>query len=158
MMIGAIVIGVFAVVWTAAGARELGRGWMFTLVALAIFISAAIGYLAAHHASAYPFNFNPAAYGIAVGFEFIGIFVSLIILRSRCLYDFILPVISIIVGLHFFGMVPALGSREYWWVAAAMCAWPLAVMLFTPRRWWTPMTGLGCAVILWVSLLCSIAF
>jgi hypothetical protein len=157
-MIGAIIVGIFAVVWTAAGARVLGRGWMLALTSLAILISVAIARLAAHHGSAYPFKFNGVAYGIAVALEFIGIFVAVMILRHRQLYDFILPVISIIVGLHFFGMVPALGSDEYWWVGAAMCAWPLAIMSLTPRRWWIPMTGLGCAVILWVSILWSIRF
>jgi hypothetical protein len=158
MMIGAVIIAVFAVVWTAAGARVLGRGWMFGLSALAILIWVVIAHLAANHGSAYPFKFNGGAYGIAVVFEFIGIFVAVVILRSRRLYDFMLPVVSIIVGLHFFGMVSALGSDEYWWIGAAMCVWPLAVMSLTPRRWWNPMTGLGCAVILWVSILCSISF
>jgi len=158
MVIGAIIVGVFAVVWTAAGARVFGRGWMVALPALAILISVTIAHMAAHHRSAYPFKFNGAGYGIAVGFEFIGIFFAVVILRSRRLYDLILPVISIIVGLHFFGMVPALGSDEYWWVGGAMCAWPLAIMWLTPRRWWIPMTGLGCAVIFWVSILCSISF
>jgi len=158
MMIGAIIVGVFAVIWTVAGARVLGRGWMFALCALAILISLAIGHLAAHHGSAYPFKFNGPAYGIAVAFEFVGIFVAVIILQRRRLHDFILPVVSIIVGLHFFGMVAALGSDEYWWVGAAMCAWPVAIMLLMPRRWWIPMIGFGFAVILWVSLLCSISF
>jgi len=158
MLIGAIIVGVLAVAWTAAGARVLGRGWLLALSALAILISVAIAHLAMHHGSAYPFKFNGAAYGIAVALELIGIVIAVMILRSQRLYDFILPVISIIVGLHFFGMVPALGSDEYWWIGGAMCVWPLATMLLTPRRWWIPMTGLGCAVILWVSILCSISF
>jgi hypothetical protein len=103
-------------------------------------------------------SFTLAPYIIAVAFELIAILIAVVILRRRRQYDLILPIICILVGLHFFGMVPALDSNEYWWVGAAMCLWPLGVIALAPRRWWIPMTGLGCAIILWASIVCSISF
>jgi hypothetical protein len=44
--IGAIIIAVFAVIWIAAGANQLGRRWFLALLAFSIMISAAIGFAA----------------------------------------------------------------------------------------------------------------
>jgi hypothetical protein len=57
--IGALIVGVFAIIWTAAGSRVLGRRWMFVLTVLAVFLTGAIAHLASHHPPAYAVQFHP---------------------------------------------------------------------------------------------------
>jgi len=152
--IGAIIVASFAVVWIAAGASQLDRRWFVTLLALAILISAAIILavtripLGRHSA-----GFNGRIYGIFVMLEFIAIFIAVIFLNRTGRTEYLMPVIALIVGAHFFGMVPALRSNEFWWVGGVMCALPLATMSILPQKIWSPVVGIGCAMILWLSAL-----
>jgi hypothetical protein len=153
--VGAIIVSGFAVAWTAAGARNLGRRWFALLFFLSIWISLGLIYAGAHIAPAHPAVFNGKAYGIAVTFEAVLIFFAVLILRMVNRKYLLLPVISIIVGLHFFGMVPALGSNLYWWIGAAMCLLPIFTVSLLPRNIWEPVVGLGCALILWCAVICA---
>ena len=152
--IGAIIVASFAVVWIAAGASQLDRRWFVTLLALAILISAAIILavtripLGRHSA-----GFNGRIYGIFVMLEFIAIFIAVIFLNRTGRTEYLMPVIALIVGAHFFGMVPALRSNDFWWVGGVMCALPLATMSILPQKIWSPVVGIGCAMILWLSAL-----
>lgn len=126
------------------------------MLVAAIFISIAIIGAATH----IPFGrqsggFNGKVYGIFVGFEVIAIVCAVILLNRLKAKQYLLPVIALIVGLHFFGMVPALRSTEFWWVGGAMCALSLVTIFALPRESWTPVVGIGCAVILWLSALCA---
>jgi len=153
--IGAIIVSVFAIVWTAAGARSLGRRWFALLFFLSILISLGLVYTGSRIEPSHPAVFNGKAYGIAVTFEAVLIFFAVLILRMVNRKYLLLPVISIIVGLHFFGMVPALGSNLYWWIGAAMCLLPILSISILPRIIWEPVVGLGCAVILWSAVICA---
>jgi hypothetical protein len=153
--VGAIIVSGFAVAWTAAGARNLGRRWFALLFFLSIWISLGLIYAGAHIAPAHPAVFNGKAYGIAVTFEAVLIFFAVLILRMVNRKYLLLPVISIIVGLHFFGMVPALGSNLYWWIGAAMFLLPIFTVSLLPRNIWEPVVGLGCALILWCAVICA---
>jgi hypothetical protein len=152
--IGAIIVASFAVVWIAAGASQLDRRWFVTLLALAILISAAIILavtripLGRHSA-----GFNGRIYGIFVMLEFIAIFIAVIFLNRTGRTEYLMPVIALIVGAHFFGMVPALRSNDFWWVGGVMCALPLATMSILPQKIWSPVVGIDCAMILWLSAL-----
>jgi len=93
--------------------------------------------------------------GLSVAFETVLIFLAVFFLRSGDRKRFLLPIISIIVGLHFFGLVWALGSNEYWFVGSAMCLWSILTMSILPRNLWDSVVGIGCAVILWFSVICA---
>jgi len=152
--IGAIIVVSFAVVWIAAGASQLDRRWFVTLLALAILISGAIIFAAIR----IPFGrhsagFNGRIYGIFVMLEFIAIFIAVIFLNRTGRTEYLMPVMALIVGAHFFGMVPALRSNDFWWVGGVMCALPLATMSILPQKVWSPVVGIGCAMILWLSAL-----
>jgi hypothetical protein len=153
--IGAIIVSVFAIVWVAAGTRELKRGWFALWVALSILISLGVIYIGVHLTPAHPFRFHPKPYYISVALEAVFIFIAVLILRLTNRKYFILPVISIVVGLHFVGMVFAFDSNLYWWIAGAMCLLPILTMSILPSRLWLPVTGLGCAVILWSAAICA---
>ena len=153
--IGAIIVSVFAIAWTAAGARDFGRRWFGFLLIISILISAALIYAGTHIEPAHPAVFNGKAYGIAVTFEALLIFLAVMILRRMNRKDLLLPIISLIVGLHFFGLVPAFGSNLYWWIGGAMCLLPILTMSILPRKIWQPVVGLGCAVILWFAVICA---
>lgn len=152
--IGAIIVASFALVWIAAGASQLDRRWFVTLLALAFLISGAIIFAAIR----IPFErhsagFNGRIYGIFVMLEFIAIFIAVIFLNRTGRTEYLMPVIALIVGAHFFGMVPALRSNDFWWVGGFMCALPLATMSILPQKIWSPVVGIGCAMILWLSAL-----
>ena len=154
MLIGAIVVSTFAVIWIAAGTRNLGRRWFSWLLSISILISLGVIVAAAKIAPAHRATFNGKAYGLSVAFETVLIFLAVFFLRSGDRKRFLLPIISIIVGLHFFGLVWALGSNE-WFVGSAMCLWSILTMSILPRNLWDSVVGLGCAVILWFSVICA---
>jgi hypothetical protein len=151
--IGAIIVSGFAIVWTAAGARSLGRKWFAFLLAISILISAGLIYAGSRIEPEHSPVFNGRAYSIAVTAEAVLIILVVVVLRMMSRKDLILPVISLIVGLHFFGMVPALGSNLYWWIGGAMALLPILTMSILPQKFWPPVVGFGCAVILWLSAL-----
>jgi hypothetical protein len=153
--IGALIVSGFAIAWTSVGARSLGRRWFAFLFVMSILISMALIYAGAHLAPARSPVFNGRIYEIVVALEAVLIFVAVIVLRRINRKDLLLPVISLIVGLHFFGMVPALGSNLYWWIGSAMCLLPILTMSIAPRNVWQPVVGLGCAMILWCAVICT---
>lgn len=153
--IGAIIVSTFAVVWTAAGTRNLERRWFVWLLLMSILISLGVVYAGARMQPAHPFTFNVRAYNLSILFEVVLIFFAVLFLRGAERKDLLLPTISIIVGLHFIGMVWALGSNLYWWIAGAMCLLPVITVSILRRGLWAPVVGLGCAVILWLSSICA---
>ena len=155
MLIGAIVVSTFAVIWIAAGTRNLGRRWFSWLLSISILISLGVIIAAEKIAPVHPATFNGKAYGLSVSFEAVLIFLAVLFLRSDDRKRFLLPIISIVVGLHFFGLVWALGSNEYWFVGSAMCLLSILTMSILPRNLWDSVVGLGCAVILWFSVICA---
>jgi len=155
MLIGAIVVSTFAVIWIAAGTRNLGRRWFSWLLSISILISLGVIVAAGKIAPAHPATFNGKAYGLSVAFESFLIFLAVFFLRSGDRKRFLLPIISIIVGLHFFGLVWALGSNEYWFVGSAMCLLSILTISILPRNLWDSVVGLGCAVLLWFSVICA---
>ena len=153
--VGAVIVSAFAIAWTAVGARSLPRKLLAILLVAAILISAALIYVGAQIAPGHPPVFNGRTYSIAVALEAAFIVLAVVVLRMTNRKYLLLPVISIIVGLHFFGMVAALGSGLYWWIGAAMCALPIITLSISPRNFWDPVVGLGCAVILWFAVICA---
>jgi hypothetical protein len=152
--IGAIIVACFAVFWVAAGAQALGRRWFVLLLAIAIVISGTIVFAAIH----LPFGrhsggFNGRVYGIFVTLDVVAILIAVVLLKRVGAKQFVIPVIALIVGAHFLGMVPALQSNDFWWVGGAMCALLVATTLILPQSTWAPVVGVGYAAILWLSAL-----
>jgi hypothetical protein len=150
--IGAIIVAAFAVLWVAAGASNMQRRWFTLSMVIAIAISGAIVFTATR----IPFGrhsggFNGKIYGVFVTLEFLAILIVAVLLNRSGRTEYLIPVTALIVGLHFFGMVPATHSNEFWWVGGAMCVLPLLTMVILPQPWWTPVVGFGCALILWLS-------
>ena len=155
MLIGAIVVSTFAVIWIAAGTHNLGRRWFSWILSISILISLGIIVAAVKIAPAHPATFNGKAYSLSVASEAVLIVLAVLVLRRDDRKRFLLPTISMVVGLHFFGLVWALGSNEYWFVGSAMCLLSLLTISILPRNLWDLVVGLGCAAILWFSVICA---
>lgn len=98
-------------------------------------------------------GFDGRTYGIFVTLEFVTITIAVVLLNRIGARQYVIPATAFIVGAHFFGMVPALHSNEFWWIGAAMCLLSLLTVWILPKHIWAPVVGLGCAVILWLSAL-----
>ena len=143
MRIRTIVVSIFAVIWIAAGTRNLGRRWFSWLLSISISISLGVIVAAGKISPTHPATFNGKAYGLSVAFEAILIFLAVLLLSSGDRKRFLLPIISIIVGLHFFGLVWAFGSNEYWFVGSAMCLLSILTMSILPRNLWDSLPALA---------------
>ncbi len=148
--VGAVIVAGFAALWVAAAAHQLCRRWFLLIVSASILISTAV-IIAAIRA---PIGkdtggFNGAIYGIVVALEVAAILVAAVLLTRSGRKQYLIPVIALIVGAHFFGLVPALHSNQFWWLGGAMCALSLLTMWVLPQKLWAPVVGIGCAVILW---------
>ena len=123
-------------------------------MALSILISATIIVAAAR----IPFGrhgagINGRIYGLFVTLEAVAIAIAVVWINRIGAKQYLIPVIAVIVGAHFFGMVSALHSNDFWWVGGAMCLLPLIAISILPQTIWTPVVGIGCALILWLSAL-----
>ncbi len=151
---GAIIVAALAVFWVAAGARELGRVWFISLLLLALCFSGLIIFAAGFIPyAARGGHFDGGIYEMFVGLEVVAIICAVVLLKRAGRKQYVVPVIAVIVGLHFFGMVPALHSNLFWWVGGAMCVLSLATISIFSQRFWAPVVGVGCALILWLSAL-----
>jgi hypothetical protein len=151
---GAIIVSAFAVLWIVAGTHQLGRVWFVSLLLLALLFSGLLIFAAGF----IPFaargsHFDGKIYEIFVALEVVAIVTAVMLLKRTGRKQHVVPVIALIVGLHFFGMVPALHSNLFWWVGGAMCALSVLTMSILPQKSWAPVVGIGCALILWSSAL-----
>ncbi|HUE41642.1 MAG TPA: hypothetical protein VMO75_06920 [Chthoniobacterales bacterium] len=113
--IGAIIVAAFAVLWVAAGARELGRVWFISLLLLALCTSGLIIFAAGFILyAARRGHFDERIYEMFVALEVVAIICAVVLLKRAGRKQYLVPVIAVIVGLHFFGMVPALHSNLFW--------------------------------------------
>ena len=114
-------------------------------------------------AGANPFGTNPfrsRAYLLAVLFEVVAIPVAVVLLNRAGYPGAVGSAIVAIVGLHFFGLVPAFKSRRFAAVGGAMVLVGLLSLLLPsvaggasgvdPRG---AATGLGSALVFWVGVL-----
>ena len=77
-----------------------------------------------------------------VGLEVVAIICAVVLLKRAGRKQYLVPVIAVIVGLHFFGMVPALHSNLFWWVGGAMCVLSPATMSILSQRFAWPARSL----------------
>jgi len=171
--IGAILLASFAVLWAGLGARSLGPPWALRVTAFSALISLALVNLAVRQmqaptgkVSGQADAYNPRAYWLAVAFEAIAIPLTVFVLRRTRRPRYILPAIGLVVGLHFFGLVPAFGSTDFAWIGGAICGLVIVSVALLPpaATWkicgsprqvelWSLAVGLGCSAILSCSAL-----
>lgn len=169
----AIAIGAFfAAIWGVNGSIALpGPARIIVLVLVlaitVVWFALANGFRRAAQQSPQPATasvnpFSTRAYRIAVIAECIAIPVAARLLTITGYPDAIMSAVALIVGLHFFGLVPAFRSRIFAVVGGAMALLALLSLAFAPSvslgtgeplALRAAVVGLGCAVILWGGLL-----
>jgi hypothetical protein len=164
-----VIAAIFGLFWGITGTAGLpppfellGRSLLF-VITLTLF-AVALGFL--RRARRLPSAngetainpFRTRAYRLSVLLMTIAIPITSIVLSNTGFGDAIVPVIAIIVGLHFFGLIRAFDSQRFALVGGAMClvgvvalGLPVHLRLNTgaslPIR--ETVVGVGCALILW---------
>lgn len=159
----------FALAWGLSGSFALPGSWRvvaLTLVVLSMLLLAASAFRflrAARHApagkdkEAHPDPFRTPSYRVSVIAMVLAFPIAGRVLNMSGHSSAVMPVIAIIVGLHFLGLVRAFRSAVFGWVALAFCLVGVAA-LFLPVRLGDvalrqAVVGLGCAAILLVAAL-----
>lgn len=106
--------------------------------------------------------FRTRAYRISVLLMALAIPMTSIVLSNTGFENAIVPVIAIIVGLHFFGLIRAFDSQRFAIVGGAMCLVGVVALGLPVRLSFNTgaslalretVVGVGCALILWVGVL-----
>src|SRR5215472_7557981 len=165
--IGGIIAASFAALSAALGLRSLGQGWAIRLTVASALLSlalviAGVGQLRSPSSTTAAGVPHPNVYWVSVAFEAVAIPLAVFILRRRRQHRYILPIIVLIIGLHFFVLVPAFSSFEFAWIGSALSVIALATIWFLPptvtwrvgssRRQvdlWALVVGTGTAAVLW---------
>ena len=160
-----LTIAFFASVWMMAGTASLG--FPGNLVGVVVAIGGSILFASIMFGRQTPAKWNGPApdfrwYWAAVGLEVVAIIIAVWWLRRIDRPAYILPVISVIVGIHFFGLVPAFHTLRFFWIGLVMFLLPIIAILLLPselRGEHGPVSvrslvvGVGCALTLWLSAL-----
>lgn len=156
---------VFGAIWGASGSAAL----VLAVTALLLRTAFAFRRSAKHSAAALTGPsvnpFRTLSYRLAVGAELVAIPVAGRVLTANGLPEAVMPAVALIVGLHFFGLVPAFGSRYFAWVGGAFCTVALAALALPVRATLgggevglrVAFIGLGCAAVLWLGVVPMIA-
>ena len=160
-----IIIAFFATIWMIAGTASLG--FPGNLIGVVIAIGGSILFALIMFRWRASVSSQGAApdfrwYWAAVGFEALAIPLAVSWLNQIGRPDFILPVISLIVGIHFFGLIPAFHSLRFFWIGLLMVLLATGAILLLPgqlRGQHGPVSvralvvGVGCALTLWLGAL-----
>ena len=136
----ASVVGTFAAFWAIGGTMALGGVWRW-IAGLVVSIITLVCYFTAvslrRSAQQQPEGDSPAGtspmahprFRLAVIFESVATPIVSILLARTGHADMIFPAMAIIVGLHFFVLVPAFQSQFFAWVGGAMILLALISLL-----------------------------
>ena len=163
---------IFSAIWGVSGSAALPGVWRWVggglvlAVTVVLLRTAAAFRRSAKRATSVPTEpsvnpFRTAAYRIAVGAELVAIPVAGRVLTANGFPEAVMPAVAAVVGLHFFGLVPAFRSRYFAWVGGAFCAVALASFALPVRATLgggevgvrAAFVGLGCALTLWLGVL-----
>ena len=160
-----LITAFFGALWGLTGAYALPGGFSLAALALVavattVLLLAAVGLLRLPRqpsSSLGPNPFRSGPYILAVAFEAIAIPLAAVALNSAGYPEAVVSAVAVIVGLHFFGLVPAFRSRRFAVVGGAMVLVGLLSLLLPPGAEGTyprgALVGLGCAFVLWTSAL-----
>ncbi|OLE52433.1 MAG: hypothetical protein AUG51_18205 [Acidobacteria bacterium 13_1_20CM_3_53_8] len=167
---GSFFLTAFSLFWALGAILSFGiYQLLFSLIVAAVSLVlaiAAVRLLRAARSLPESVSFLPVkgrAFKLAVIFEAVAIPVSVGVLSRIRRFEYILPVIALIVGLHFFAMLPTFKERRYLIAGVAICLLAVLTVLFLPQtmsiEWnrgqhqfavWSVVVGFGCTVILWL--------
>lgn len=109
-----------------------------------------------------PNPFRSRLYKLAVGAQFVAIFLVARFLTAIGYSDAIISAVAMIVGLHFFALIPVFQSWRFAAVGGAMMLLGLGSLSLAPvitldtngetLGLRTAVVGLGCAIILWMGV------
>lgn len=166
---------VFGAIWVVSGGAALPGVWHWLAVALVLVVTVVLlrtAFAFRRSAKRSPSSTEPSvnpfrtpSYWLAVGAEIIAIPLASRVLTANGFPEAVMPAVVAIVGLHFFGLVPAFRSRYFDWVGGAFCAVALAALALPVRATLgggevnlrAAFVGLGCAVVLWLGTVPMIA-
>lgn len=162
-----MISALFALAWGLNGSAALPGGWSTAAASLVVLVTLALVAVAAvfnRRARRFPPDptatknpFRTVSYRVAVVAMLVAIPAAGRVLTLTGQGDAIMPVVAVIVGLHFFGLVRAFESRNFAWVASSFCVLGLGA-LFLPMQVGETLAlryavvGLGCALVLWLGL------
>jgi hypothetical protein len=153
MRVGVVVLSVFAAIWCVAGLALAGLGSTFFYAIVAL-VSAAIIVAARRRPVSSGDSETGRRIGRLVGLasagEGLAIVVAVLILQSLHAPDDIMPVIAIIVGVHFFAIAWGIPARLYYATGALLIAVGI-VGLFVSDATRPIVVGVGAACILWLT-------
>lgn len=158
----------FGALWGIIGALALSAGLLVVIVATAITVAllACAAYFfhisqrfpqLSEGSGANPFGTRP--YRLAVLFEAVAIPASAVVLNNTGHPGAVVSAVAAIVGIHFFGLIPAFKSWRFAVLGGSMVLLALVSLLVpsgvglsgaNPRG---AVVGLGCALLLWASIL-----
>jgi hypothetical protein len=122
----------FAVLWLLAGATALPLAWRYPVGAAGLLVIGFLAWRAWRMVEPRTGLFRMNRYWIAVVAEFAAIFVVQLLLKRWGLTGYLLPVVGILVGLHFVGLWWAGGGERYLWLAATMTVVDAAALALQP--------------------------
>ncbi len=83
--------------------------------------------------------------------QWVSVATAIVILNVLQLTEYIVPAISVIVGLHLFPLAGAFHYRQHYGTGLLLIAWPLACLLALPQGRISGVCALGVATILLLS-------
>ncbi|CAN5674980.1 hypothetical protein BH24ACT22_BH24ACT22_07190 [soil metagenome] len=156
----------FGALWGMVGAFALPGIWSPTAIGLVILVTVALLLgvtlllrisrslppAASGKAGTNPFVTGP--YRLAILFEVIAIPLTAAVLNKSGYPGAVVSSVAVIVGLHFFGLIPAFKSRRFAVIGGTMVLVGLVSLLLPTGTETSPRSafvGLGCALVLWFS-------
>lgn len=167
-----LITTIFALVWGLNGSFAIPGAIRIVCILLVLLVSALLLVMAFSFTRSAPLlpstdtqaanPFRSRTYNLAVVAQFVAIFLVARLLSAIGYSDAIISAVAVIVGLHFFALIPVFQSRRFAAVGGAMILLGLASLLLVPvialdatgetLGLRTAVVGLGCAVILWVGV------
>lgn len=153
---GAVILGIFAVVWWIAGMRTAGHGppvvWLIPILA-SLALAAAVRRVrgatpAVDDADEARRNRLVMIWSAAEG---VAIFIAINVLVNVGHRDAFVPVVALIVGAHFIPLARGLPAPAYYVTAAALIALGLVGLAMPGRAERITLVSAGAAVVLWIT-------